>query len=127
MNEALPSDEHRFPLAIVDHQASGMLELAWQDGAVSRLPHGLLRSRCRCAGCEQQFRTQGRRPEVSPDLRLADIQPIGDKGLNLHFTDGHGRGIYPWAYLRQIAREHSGLREAFVPRAIANPAPATHA
>jgi DUF971 family protein len=120
-------DDHRFPLSIVDHQVTGVLELGWQDGAISRLPHGLLRSLCRCAGCEQQFRTQGRRPDVSPDVRLDDIRPIGDKALNLQFTDGHGRGIYPWAYLRQIAREHSGLPEAPVPSATANPAQPAHA
>ena len=127
MNAPLPIEEHRSPLSIVDHQASGVLELAWQDGSVGRLPHGLLRSLCRCAGCEQQFRMQGRRPDVPPDVRLTDIQPIGDKALNLHFTDGHGRGIYPWAYLREIARGHSGVREALVPRAIASSAQPAHA
>jgi DUF971 family protein len=44
-------DAQLFPQAIVNHQGSGVLELRWQDGSESRLPHGLLRSRCRCAGC----------------------------------------------------------------------------
>ena len=30
------------------------------------------------------------------------VHTIGDKGLNLVFSDGHGRGIYPWAYLREL-------------------------
>jgi len=93
-----------FPQSIVDHQASGVLELVWQDGTESRLSHGLLRSCCRCAACEQQFRQTGSRADIAPSIRLDDIRPIGDKGLNLVFSDGHGRGIYPWAYLREIAR-----------------------
>jgi DUF971 family protein len=27
---------------------------------------------------------------------------VSDKGLNLVFSDGHGRGIFPWAYLRGL-------------------------
>ena len=95
-------DRHLFPQAIVNHQASGVLELRWQDGSESRLPHGLLRARCRCAGCEQSFRTNGVRPEPEVAIRLDAIHPVGDKGLNLVFSDGHGRGIFPWAYLREL-------------------------
>ncbi|HEV7913776.1 MAG TPA: DUF971 domain-containing protein [Albitalea sp.] len=119
--------DHEFPRDIVDHRASGVLELVWQDHTSARLPHPLLRSLCRCGGCEQQSRHAGRRAEVSPDIRLDDIRLVGDKALNLVFTDGHGRGIYPWAYLRQIAREHSGHRDAPVAAAMASPASAGHA
>src|SRR5712691_9732350 len=114
-------NDYPFPQAIVNHRLSGVLELTWQDHATHRLPHALLRSRCRCGGCEQQSRT-GRRAEVPPDIRLDDIRPVGDKGLNLLFSDGHGRGIYPWAYLRQIAQEHSVIREAPVLLGIASSA-----
>ena len=121
------STDHEYPTSIVDHRASGALEIVWQDHTTARLPHPLLRSLCRCGGCEQQSRQTGRRAEVSPDIRLDDIRPVGDKALNLVFTDGHGRGIYPWAYLRQIAREHSEHRDAPVAAAIAGPASAEHA
>jgi DUF971 family protein len=39
---------------------------------------------------------------VAPDLRLEGIHPIADKALNLVFSDGHGRGIFPWSYLREL-------------------------
>lgn len=96
-------DEHLFPEAIVNHQASGVLELRWHDGSESRLPHGLLRARCRCAGCQQQYREDSRHPDVAPTIRLDAINPISDKGLNLVFSDGHGRGIFPWAYLHELS------------------------
>ncbi|WP_280150933.1 DUF971 domain-containing protein [Piscinibacter sp. XHJ-5] len=106
--------EHLWPESILDHRSSGLLELVWQDHMRALIPHPLLRSLCRCAGCEQQFRLSGRRAEVSPDIRLEDIRPVGDKALNLVFSDGHGRGIYPWAYLRELSRAHSVAREALV-------------
>jgi DUF971 family protein len=117
---------HELPAEIVNHAASGVLELVWQDRTRARLPHGLLRFACRCAACEQQSRTTGRRSEVPPGIRLDDIRPVGDKGLNLVFTDGHGRGIYPWAYLRQIASAHSDPWKAPVPPGIAGAAAAEH-
>jgi len=115
------------PQSVVDHRASGVLELVWLDGNVSRLPHALLRSRCRCGGCEQQRRHLGGLPETAAETRIEDIRPVGDKAVNLVFSDGHGRGIYPWAYLRQIADEHSDSREQAVPSAIASGGALTHA
>lgn len=97
-------NQHALPSSIVDHRASGVLDLTWADGSTSRLPHPLLRQRCRCSGCEQLRRQDGA-GIVGADLRITDIRPVADKGLNLVFSDGHGRGIFPWAYLREIAAE----------------------
>jgi DUF971 family protein len=90
------------PLAICDHRASGVLEITWDDAHTSRLPHAWLRARCRCAACEQLERTRAPRPPVAAALRLAELHPVGEHGLNLVFSDGHGRGIYPWPYLREL-------------------------
>lgn len=90
------------PLDIVDHRQSGVLEIGWEDGSRSRLPHKLLREQCRCAACEQQRRHGGGPTPVDACLRLTSIEPVGDTGLNLGFSDGHARGIYPWSYLRQL-------------------------
>jgi DUF971 family protein len=90
------------PLAITDHARSGILEIAWSDGVVSRLPHGLLRARCRCAQCEQWRRRTGADAVAAEALRIVAIEPVGELGLNLVFNDEHGRGIYPWAYLREL-------------------------
>ena len=103
MSAAHSLDEQLFPEAIVNHQASGVLELRWQDGSESHLPHGLLRARCRCAGCQQLHRQSGAHPEPASTIRLEGIHPISDKGLNLVFSDGHGRGIFPWAYLHELS------------------------
>lgn len=89
-----------WPVSVTDHAASGLLEIAWADGRTSRLPHAQLRAACRCAACEAG-RRRGQEPDAAADLRLAEIRPLGD-GLNLVFSDGHGRGIYPWSYLQAL-------------------------
>jgi len=93
------------PTAVTDHQRSGVLEIAWQDGHTSRLPHAALREGCRCAGCQQLLRSTGAAAQASPGLRISAINPISDKGLNLVFDDGHSRGIFPWVYLRELDTE----------------------
>jgi prepilin-type processing-associated H-X9-DG protein len=34
---------------------------------------------------------------------IAEIGAIGDYAINVVFTDGHARGIFPWTYLRELA------------------------
>ena len=94
--------EDTLPTGITDHRLTGLLEIAWADGLTSRLRHALLREQCRCAGCEQQRRHGDGVPAADEALRLVRIEPVGEHGLNLGFSDGHDRGIYPWTYLRQL-------------------------
>jgi DUF971 family protein len=91
-----------WPLDVVLHQASGQLELLWNDGAHARLAAAGLRAACRCSQCES-LRRGGTLPAPAADLMLADLRPVGDFGLQLCFADGHDRGIYPWPYLRELS------------------------
>jgi len=43
------------------------------------------------------------------DVALANVHLVGDHALNIAFSDGHARGIYPWAYLYRIAETHERL------------------
>lgn len=82
--------------------SSGVLQITGSDAITSHLPHGWLRTHCRCAGCQQQARRSEATPPLADNLRLSDIRPVADKGLNLVFSDGHDRGIYPWPHLREL-------------------------
>lgn len=89
------------PDRLMFHATSGALELHWPDGLDARLEGPLLRAACKCAECEQQRRS-GHPPPGGTAL-LHELQPVGEHGLALAFSDGHARGIYPWAYLRSLA------------------------
>ncbi|OLF53161.1 DUF971 domain-containing protein [Pseudomonas chlororaphis] len=89
------------PQAIGNSRQRGQLQLTWGDGREQRLEHVELRRQCPCAQC-RALRLQGLRPRVDARLRLLHIHPQG-YGLQLVFSDGHDRGIYPWAYLAQMA------------------------
>lgn len=77
------------------------LVLVWTDGEVV-LDANLLRANCRCAGC-RHAEISGAAIAHEPVL-LQAVTPMG-YGLQLHFSDGHNRGIFPWRHLRDIANK----------------------
>jgi DUF971 family protein len=76
------------------------LTLHWSD-TVASVPAALLRANCRCAPC-LSARLRGAETAPAPALALVDAVPVGHYALQLRFNDGHERGIYPWALLREL-------------------------
>lgn len=93
------------PTEVLIHQRSRRLELRWPSGYGVSLGHARLRQACKCAWCEGPRRRQGEAAVQVPEaeVTITSITPIGDVGLQLHFSDGHDRGIYPWSYLHTLA------------------------
>ena len=80
--------------AMENHALRGRLDLSWADGTTSSWTHAALRAACRCAECSARRRA-GLAVEADEWVRVVAIEPVGAYGLNLGFTDGHRRGIYP--------------------------------
>lgn len=93
-----------WPSALTLNAARGTLELVW-DGAPAALAHAALRAACRCSHCESARRACAGPPPPAPGVALDRIEVLGAGGLQLFFSDGHNRGIYPWAYLYELAYE----------------------
>ncbi|MCQ9375264.1 DUF971 domain-containing protein [Methyloversatilis sp. XJ19-13] len=89
------------PRRITVHSASRLLHIEWDDDTESALSHALLRQRCRCAFCTKAARA-GAAPEDCTEVALTEVHEMAGTGVNLVFSDGHRRGIYPWAYLREL-------------------------
>jgi DUF971 family protein len=68
-----------------------------------------LRAACRCADCRRERLDRDADPDAGgatiAGATIADVRLIGDHALNIAFSDGHDRGIYPWSYLRELARD----------------------
>jgi len=71
-------------------------------GAAFSLPAERLRAACRCAHC-RRAQIDGVFVAEFPSITIADVAPIGHYAVNLEFSDGHARGIYPWSYLAELA------------------------
>ena len=89
---------------VSDYEASddlaALLVRTTQDEALS-LPAEQLRLSCKCAHCTRA-RFDGRFPDRFPGIAITEIGDLG-YGLNIAFSDGHDRGIYPKPYLLSLA------------------------
>jgi DUF971 family protein len=74
----------------------GGLGLRWPDGD-AELSASELRAACRCGGCRSAT------PSVDLVVQLSGIEPVGQYAVQLLFSDGHDRGIYPWVLLRELS------------------------
>ena len=108
--EALLEDVHAepangiapWPQEMHIRNVSRTLEMTWQDMQAT-LSHKVLRQSCRCSACESTRRKLDDVIPVASDVALLKMEMLGTIGVQLFFSDGHERGIYPWTYLRQIA------------------------
>ena len=85
------------PVAIGNSRSRQQLRLNWPDGREQVLDHAELRRQCPCSQC-RAFRLQGLAVKVDGRIRVIELTQQG-YGLQLIFSDGHERGIYPWPYL----------------------------
>jgi len=94
---------------VTDYEASAdfatLVVRTTQDNEV-KLAAEQLRLACKCAHCTRA-RFDNRFPERFPDVAITEIGDLG-YGLNISFSDGHNRGIYPKAYLLSLAERQGG-------------------
>ena len=80
--------------------------MTWQDGRHVELDYRTIRSGCRCADCRvgraRSMSEQEWCDQFPEDLTITSIRPVGHYALQLLFSDGHDRGIYPWALFRDF-------------------------
>jgi DUF971 family protein len=87
---------------IENRTRDGILAVRWEDGSEHAFTHAELRAACPCSGC-RKLRIAGGTVEAPDAVRLTGIEPAGANALNLAFSDGHARGIYPFALLGELA------------------------
>jgi DUF971 family protein len=81
-------------------ERSGRLLVNWGNGEAQPLTPVQLRIACPCAEC-QRIRRLGGQVRGAPDTAIERLQPMG-YGVQIMFTDGHARGIFPWRYLAEL-------------------------
>jgi len=73
------------------------LSITTSEGRRITLSAEQLRIACKCAHCTRA-RFDGRFPNAFPGIAIVGVGDLG-YGLNIAFSDGHDRGIYPRNYL----------------------------
>ena len=104
------------PQNITVHGASRVLEVAFSDGKVFRLPFELMRvyspsAEVKGHGPGQETLQTGKR-----QVDIAEIGAVGNYAIQPHFSDGHDSGIYSWDYLYFLGGQQDALWADYLAR-----------
>ncbi len=101
------------PTALTVHSQSRLLEIAFSDGALFKLPFELMRVYSPSAevqghGPGQEVLQTGKR-----EVGVVELEPIGNYAVKPVFSDGHESGIYSWDYLYHLGAHQDRLWEDY--------------
>ena len=96
------------------HAASRVLEVAFDDGRVFRLPFEFLRVYSPSAEVRGHGRGQETLQVGKRDVTILELQPIGHYGVQPTFSDGHSSGIFSWRYLYDLGLDQDRLWEEYL-------------
>lgn len=99
---------------LILHQASRVLEVAFEDGSRFHLPCEYLRVESPSA--EVQGHGPGQKVLVAGKrgVGIRAIEPVGHYGVLLRFDDGHDTGIYSWSTLYRLGCEQEACFNAYL-------------
>lgn len=80
------------------------VEVLWADGLRTELTGLQLRKSCACSLCVKAQQL-GQLKLIDADIAIDKLELSGVSGLQFHFSDGHYRGLFPWAYLRSLGEQ----------------------
>ncbi|MEM9415388.1 MAG: DUF971 domain-containing protein [Planctomycetota bacterium] len=94
----------------IDLDRAKALTITWSDGRISVYPVAFLRRNSPSADAKQQREELAKNPLAvlpagsggSGPLRAESVELVGNYAIRLIFSDGHGTGLFTWAYLRGI-------------------------
>jgi len=78
------------------------LQLDWDNGAQSTLAASVLRREARDASSVRERHDRGQ-VHVIPNIQITALEMVGTTGINIQFSDGHQRAIFPIPYLKQLS------------------------
>ena len=104
------------PTEIKLHQQSNALEVEFSDGNTFQFTCEMLRvyspsAEVRGHGPGQEVLQAGKR-----QVGIARIEPVGNYGVKLVFTDGHDTGIYSWDYFYDLGLNQQQLWQQYLQR-----------
>jgi DUF971 family protein len=111
LNKDTPS-----PTEIKLHQTSRVMEIAFADGKLFKLPFEFLRVYSPSA----EVRGHGPGQEVlqigKKNIEITHIEPVGTYAVQLVFSDGHDTGLYSWDYLYNMGVNQDEMWQHYLQR-----------
>ncbi len=90
------------------------LRVSFAGGETFELGAEFLRVHSPSAEVRGHGRRGGSLPTGKGDVRIVDIQPVGQYAVRLVFDDGHDSGLYSWSCLRELGRNRQEYQERYL-------------
>lgn len=78
------------------------LRVLWSDDHEAEYPYDYVRGYCPCAGCQGHTPSEIRFKPPTTAVEPWRIEPVGNYGISIQWSDGHATGIYRFDFLREI-------------------------
>ena len=103
------------PSTITFHKQSQQLELSWGAAAYSLSAEYL-----RVHSPSAEVRGHGMGNEVlqfgKKDVRILNLEPVGNYALKISFDDGHDSGLFHWNYLKELSEQQESKWQNYLDR-----------
>ena len=107
------------PTALSLQTASQVLEVEFPDGVHAALPAEYLRVHSPSAEVTGHGIGEGALVVGKEHVRILRIEPVGRYAVRLVFDDGHDTGLYTWAVLYDLAKNHATKWRRYIERCAA--------
>jgi DUF971 family protein len=97
------------PTALTVHQASRVVEIAFDDGAAFRIPFELMRVYSPSAEVQGHGPGQETLQTGKREVLITEIAAVGHYAVQPQFSDGHESGIFTWDYLYHLGADQAEL------------------
>ena len=98
-----------WPLELRLAKDGKILTVVFEDG----LPHALAAEYLRVESPSAEVKGHGPGQEKlvfgKRNVRILRLEPVGTYAVRILFDDGHGTGLFTWAYLAKLGREHESI------------------
>jgi prepilin-type processing-associated H-X9-DG protein len=78
------------------------LNITWSDGNKGKVTAKYLRENAQDAVSKRAW-FDGKENPVSEHIKITDVSVLGHSSLNITFSDGHVKAIYPFSYLKELS------------------------
>ena len=104
------------PTEIKLHQASRVLEVAFEDGARFELPCEYLRVFSPSAEVRGHGPGTATLVTGKENVNITAIEPVGNYAVRLVFDDGHSTGLYSWNILYDLGQDQESQWQDYLRR-----------
>ncbi len=98
------------------HRQTGVLEVSFEDGSEFSMTAEYLRVFSPSAEVRGHGPGEWKLSFGKEDVKIEQIEPVGNYAVVLHFDDGHNTGIYSWETFFDLGKNHEAYWEMYLKR-----------